>query len=292
MSTKKENNHVSSDNFVVIQGWMCNELNLKGNDLLVYALIHGFSQDGKSKYYGGRKYIANTFNISLPTVDKALQNLLDEDLIVKEPCKTQAETDAYYINIGSKETLLGKNIRSKETLPNNIETSKKENIDNFTNVKLEQPSVTPECPKRRIKLVDTPKSIKETVRDTVSINKPAKKKNLYEKCMDKIDELIEDAELKTRLAEYLKVRLDRKDIPFGTGGFEGIIKKLLRMSDSADERLQIVQQSIDRQYPTFYPLKQYNNYNSKYRSGVDKFGECGQVHSRRTSEAERANVQF
>ena len=67
--------------------------------------------------------------------------------------------------------------------------------DNFTNVKLEQPTVTPEHP-RRNKLIDTHESIKETVRDTTSISKPARRKNLYEKCMDKIDELIEDTDLK------------------------------------------------------------------------------------------------
>ena len=72
---------MQSDNFVVIQGWMCNELTLKGNDLLVYALIYGFSQDGESKFSGSRKYIAETFNISLPTVDKALKNLIDKELI-------------------------------------------------------------------------------------------------------------------------------------------------------------------------------------------------------------------
>lgn len=110
---------MKSDNYVVIQGWMCNELNLKGNELLVYALIYGVSQDGKSKFSAGRNYIADTFNISLPTVDKALQNLIDQNLIIKEPCRNQSETDKYFANISSKETLVPQNISSKETLPNN-----------------------------------------------------------------------------------------------------------------------------------------------------------------------------
>ena len=37
---------VSPDNYVAIQGWMITDLNLKGNDLLIYAVIYGFSQDG------------------------------------------------------------------------------------------------------------------------------------------------------------------------------------------------------------------------------------------------------
>lgn len=125
---------MKSDNFVVIFGWMTNELNLKGNDLLVYALIYGISQDGKSKFSAGRNYIADTFNISLPTVDKALQNLIDKNLIIKEPCKNQSETDRYFANISSKETLLPENISSKETLPNNIDISNTNNQQElFTN---------------------------------------------------------------------------------------------------------------------------------------------------------------
>lgn len=109
---------MKSDNFIVIQGWMVNELNLKGNDLLVFALIYGFTRDGKTKFASGRNYIAESFNISLPTVDKALQNLIALNYIIKIPCENQADTDKYYANISRKETLVPENISSKETLPN------------------------------------------------------------------------------------------------------------------------------------------------------------------------------
>ena len=33
---------IKNENFIAIQGWMINELQLKGNDLIVYALIYGF----------------------------------------------------------------------------------------------------------------------------------------------------------------------------------------------------------------------------------------------------------
>ena len=35
---------VEKENYVVVQGWMITELGLKGNELLIYAVIHGFSQ--------------------------------------------------------------------------------------------------------------------------------------------------------------------------------------------------------------------------------------------------------
>ena len=46
-------------NFISIQGWMRTELNLSGNELLVYAIIYGFSQDGESKFTGSRQYLAD-----------------------------------------------------------------------------------------------------------------------------------------------------------------------------------------------------------------------------------------
>ena len=36
---------VKNENYLVIQGWMITELKLKGNELLIYAIIYGFSQN-------------------------------------------------------------------------------------------------------------------------------------------------------------------------------------------------------------------------------------------------------
>ena len=119
-----------AENYIVILEFMTNELGLKGSDLLVYALIYGFSQDGESKFYGSRKYIAEWFNCSLPTIDKALNNLLDRNLIIKEEeIINGVKFNRFTTN---KETLQGikKLYRgSKETLHNNtIYNTRKENI--------------------------------------------------------------------------------------------------------------------------------------------------------------------
>ena len=39
---------VKNENFYTVFGWMLNELNLRGSDLVVYAIIYSFSQDGES----------------------------------------------------------------------------------------------------------------------------------------------------------------------------------------------------------------------------------------------------
>lgn len=76
---------VNDNSFIVIQGWMRARLNLKGNELLIYALIYGFSQDGESRFKGSRQYIADWCGCSLDTVDRSLGSLVDKGLIAKYP---------------------------------------------------------------------------------------------------------------------------------------------------------------------------------------------------------------
>lgn len=76
---------VKDNNFIAIQGWMRTRLNLKGNELLIYALIYGFSQDGQSRFTGSRKYIADWCGCSLDTVDRSLNSLVSKGLLTKYP---------------------------------------------------------------------------------------------------------------------------------------------------------------------------------------------------------------
>lgn len=76
---------VNDNNFIAIQGWMRTKLNLKGYELIIYALIYGFSQDGESRFKGSRKYIADWCGCSLDTVDRNLGSLIDKGLLAKYP---------------------------------------------------------------------------------------------------------------------------------------------------------------------------------------------------------------
>lgn len=128
-------NKIGNENHITIDGWMINELNLKGNELIVYALIYGFSQDGQSEFYGSRSYIAEWCNTSLPTIDKALNELILKEYILK---RTETINNVifnrYKVNLGvvkklyrgSKETLQG----GKESLHNNIDNNIEDNINN------------------------------------------------------------------------------------------------------------------------------------------------------------------
>lgn len=75
--------NIKNENYIQISGWMINELDLKGNELLVYALIHGFCQDGKSVFKGSLNYIMSWLNISKPTCIACIQSLIDKGMVVK-----------------------------------------------------------------------------------------------------------------------------------------------------------------------------------------------------------------
>ncbi len=75
---------VKPTNYITIQGWMISELKLKGNELLIYAIIYGFTQDGKNYFEGSLQYLADWTNSTKESVRKCLKSLVEKKLIVKE----------------------------------------------------------------------------------------------------------------------------------------------------------------------------------------------------------------
>ena len=69
--------------YIVIQDWIISDLQLKGNELLTYALIYGFSQDGESEFKGSLKYISKFLGVSKSTAQRNLENLVNRGVIEK-----------------------------------------------------------------------------------------------------------------------------------------------------------------------------------------------------------------
>lgn len=59
-------------------------LGLQGNDLLVYATINGFSQNGQGCYWGNLDYLAQVCGISRRTAAYCLKRLCEGGFIVKD----------------------------------------------------------------------------------------------------------------------------------------------------------------------------------------------------------------
>lgn len=74
---------LKSDNYINVQAFMVTDLGLTGNDLLVYAIIHGFSHDGSSAFCGTRAYLAEWCGCTIRGIQKNLNNLMARGLIVQ-----------------------------------------------------------------------------------------------------------------------------------------------------------------------------------------------------------------
>lgn len=133
---------VRNENHIVIQGWMVNELNLKGNELIIYAIINGFSQTENQKFTGSLQYLADWTNSTKQGVIKNLKSLVEKGYIVKEDkiingvkfCEYYATKFNRVVNKveqGSKQSLMG---GSKQSCINNIDIN---NINNNIDYKID-----------------------------------------------------------------------------------------------------------------------------------------------------------
>lgn len=73
---------VREDNYFAVQGWMVTELKLKGNALMLYAIIYGFSQTTNTAFTGSVDYLCEWLGgVSRPTVINTLDNLVKQGLL-------------------------------------------------------------------------------------------------------------------------------------------------------------------------------------------------------------------
>lgn len=70
--------------YIVILPWMREELDLKGNELLVYALIHGFSQEEQGCFFGSLDYISRMCGCGRNTTIRTLKSLVEQGLLHKK----------------------------------------------------------------------------------------------------------------------------------------------------------------------------------------------------------------
>lgn len=235
----KKKSKVKDNNYICIQAFMVNQLELKGNELLVYALIYGYSQTEENRYTGSLQYIADWLNSSKQTVINTLKSLLEKGLIQKyEYLKNGVKYVEYYASDlnGSQNFLLGYsnnlNGGSQNFLPNNI------NNNNISN-NIER---------------------KETIN--------SKEKNLSE--AEEVKKLIDNEfnnnqELLNAFNEFLKMRISKK-AKNTAYAIKLLLNKLNQMALSDNEKLEIINQSIINGWQGLFPLKknnQYNNSNNK-----------------------------
>lgn len=125
-------------NHITIQGFMRTKLGLSGNDLIVYAIIYGFSQDGQGKFTGSLQYLADWCGATRRGIQKNLKNLVDRGLIIKDEVDKNGITFyEYHVSefVGGELSSWGGELSS----PNNININKENNISTNVDILKEKP---------------------------------------------------------------------------------------------------------------------------------------------------------
>ena len=122
---------ISDGTYITIQGWMRTELKLSGNELIVYAIIYGFSQNKQGEFTGSAQYLADWVGCTRRTVMTILNKLVENNFISKTEIilNNNEKRVSYQAERGCEKTSHGvKNFhRGCEKISHNI------NINNNTN---------------------------------------------------------------------------------------------------------------------------------------------------------------
>ena len=212
---------VNRENYIVVNGWMLTDLKLKGNELLVYACIYGFSQAENQVFNGSLQYLADWTNSTKQGVIKNLKSLEEKGYIVKsEKYINGVKFCEYYttelnkllnnVNEGIKQSLTGD---IKQSLPNNI------SLDNTNNIK--------------------------------DNKKDRKKESTYEEL---INTLVLNEEVKATIYEFIKMRKLIKK-PLTDFALKRILNKLLKISSDPTVQIAVLEKSIMNNWQDIYEPK-------------------------------------
>jgi hypothetical protein len=211
-------------------------------------------------------------DIGSDRLKRILKHLVDVGLVETTKSLSEMKGTRTYFKITEKcEQLKYTDQVLKTTLDNERPSVEKNTSDNKLNINNKK---------------NTTKVVLETEHTTeesnflgsVSVDKKEKpkKKNLFEKCLDIIDEYTVDGELRDLLITYLKYRLEIKDKPLYANMWKGMINKLRKLDNNDyDTACAIVQQSINRGYLGFFPV---NNYSGNIHNKVNESGASNVPH--------------
>lgn len=71
------------NSYITVASWIRSALDLKGSELLCFALIHGFCQDGESLFNGNLAYISEWLGVNKKNTIEVIKRLIEKNLIEK-----------------------------------------------------------------------------------------------------------------------------------------------------------------------------------------------------------------
>lgn len=101
--------------------------------------------------------------------------------------------------------------------------------------------------------------------------KTSKRPNRFQQCINLIDEFTDDESVRTLLVQYLRLRFESASAegkPIYVNQWRGLLTKLMNIVKQGNDIKEVIQQSIDRGYRSFFPVnssKKYaaNNYTNE-----------------------------
>lgn len=269
----KKNSKVNPDNYIVVQGWMVTDLKLKGNALLIYAAIWGFSQ-GDNQFTGSLQYIADWTNSTKAAVHRVLKKLCDDGLLIKE--------DEVNNNVKFCKYKAIKKVNSniQNTTPN-IQSITGGNIQNIT------PSIQSITGGD---IQSTPNNIDNNIENNLGIdnidNKKSRtstpKKSKPKKSVSQIfiKYAKNNEKLLSALTDFEEMRNKIKK-PMTDNAKESLLKRLDKLAFDDYTKIDILNQSIFKCWQDVYPLKtdeqNYQNQNFNKKSNNFSFTDIANM---------------
>lgn len=224
---------IKDDNYLTIQGWMINQFGLKGNELIIYAAIYGFTQAEGQWFTGSQQYLADWTNSTTRGVRKALTALEEKGLVIIAKNGKGNKYRAVRPEIEDKNS-------SKDTTQE--QSSSKEKI-------AEQSSSEQRNKVPLIAEQSSDNNIDIYIDNNIS-KKEGSKKSSYENIIDSFNL---DPKLQQVLIEYIKMR-KLINAPLTDYGFRTLIDELLTLDSDTDKLIKIVNNAILTNSRKFYSL--------------------------------------
>ena len=212
---------VKDTSYFVVQGWMLNQLHLKGNTLQVFAIIHGFSHSEDNEYKGSLQYLCEFTGASRSTVIRSLTELQERGYIDKREVyengvkfnryKSSVDMIVCFDTGGSKMTpppFQNDTTPSVKMTPHNIESN---NIaDNLGNNPHNPPEGEQQKPKRKrksdsaedveaaVKAFGYPESTNERLREWLEVRSAKRTPNTVsaiQKCIKNLPEMAKKSQM-------------------------------------------------------------------------------------------------
>jgi hypothetical protein len=228
--------------FLNIQGWMINELNLKGSELIIYALIYGFTKDGVSEFRGSRQYMADWTSSSVRSVQNVVNSLVNKGMIEKN-------------NHINKYGSLGTSGYKAINVPK-LSSEKNSLVEK----KVHEGSEKSSSPLEKKVHEGSEKSSHNNIDNNISNNivDIKEKNNKKESVNSVIAEYTENKDLRDALYDFVDMRTKVRK-PLTVRAMKLSLNELDKLAVDDVTKIAIVNQSIVHSWLTFYKLQNNNN---------------------------------